>query len=102
MIIAMFDLVLHKSKVKLCKVFPIDDHQELNFEASFSLFCKYQQAVHRDPIEKLSVKRVSIWSVVLSYCMLHLLIFVNRLKQCSHTQDPVNSLTLLHLSTNYI
>ena len=44
----------------------MDDGQDLNFKEQFSLFCKYQQAVHNDPVEKLTFARVSVSFEVVS------------------------------------
>ena len=75
----------------------MDDGQDLDFKEQFSLFCKYQQAVHNDPVEKLTFERVSVWFEMLSWKFYS----VNRLEQCSHTQNQAILLRVLHLSTNY-
>jgi len=50
-------LVKHTLEVKNCTIYSMGDGQDLNFKEQFSLFCKYQQAVHNDPVEKLTFAR---------------------------------------------
>eukprot|EP00794_Sanderia_malayensis_P017375 gene17375-19114_t len=46
----------HKLEIKTIDV--QDDEFSQYFQTSFELFCKYQQAIHKDPKEKLNERRV--------------------------------------------